>query len=34
MLGDRTFWAGVIVGLIIPLAYHKFVKPIPGGKGS
>lgn len=28
------FWTGVLVGVGGVWAYHKFVKPLPGGKAS
>jgi hypothetical protein len=34
MLSDSRFWIGVVVGVVLPVAYHKFVKPLPGGKTS
>jgi len=26
---NRSFIWGVVVGVAVPIAYHKFVKPIP-----
>jgi len=34
LLENRVFWYGVIVGVAAPIIYHKYVKPIPGGKGQ
>ena len=34
MLGDRTFWAGVIAGRGGLYLFHHFGKSLPGGKGS
>lgn len=32
MLRSSSFWTGVIVGVIAPIAWHKFYKPIPTNK--
>lgn len=32
MLRSSTFWAGVIVGVLVPIGYHRLVKPIPTNK--
>jgi hypothetical protein len=32
MLGDRTFWFGVVAGLGGLWLYHHFVGAVPGGK--
>lgn len=34
MLRDGTFWIGVIAGVAVVLAYHHFISPVPGAKGS
>lgn len=34
MLTDTRFWLGVVVGLAACYAFHNFVMPLPGGKGS
>ena len=32
MLTSRDFYIGIVAGVLIVFAYHKFVSPIPGGK--
>jgi hypothetical protein len=34
LLENRVFWYGVIVGVVAPIVYHKYVKAIPGGKAA
>lgn len=28
-MGDKTFWVGVVVGVVGVWAYHAFLKPLP-----
>jgi hypothetical protein len=34
MFGERAFWKGVVVTLVVTWGYHHFVKPLPGAKAT
>lgn len=33
MLTSGRFWIGVAVGALVPIAYHRWVKPMPTSAG-